>query len=101
MNVLVRTTGGWWNDLDMIEIGNGGSADNATDATAAAASTTMYPWAVAPADAGAGWALNANGSVTNGGICLTANFGEVDLEDCTAAKASERSWLQHTPTALP
>lgn len=101
------TYGGWWNDLDMIEIGNGGSYD------AAAAQpkpkpklashlddlstllTTMYPWGIELGTPAAGnWSGSGNwsmeqqadgtgtGTVRANGLCLTAASGAVTLSDC-------------------
>ena len=57
-----------------------------------------YPVAVDPADAGAGWVIDAtNGSVTNTGLCLTANGNDIDMEDCGGTgKAAVQQWTLET-----
>ena len=89
--------GGWWNDLDMIEIGNGGPHALAPAAAAAAGALSpalMYPWAVNPSTAGAGWAMGADGTVTNGGLCLTA-ASLVVLTACNTSDGAQQFVLEH------
>jgi hypothetical protein len=99
--------GGWWNDLDMIEIGNGGGTVQSGSVQqqrpqdlSASASTTMYPWAVAPQTAGANWSFT-DGTIRNGGLCLTAD-DEVDLVLCTAEKVrcSFSDYILHLEDAI-
>ena len=85
------TYGGWWNDLDMIEIGNGGHKEVA----ATSAIGTMYPWAVAAKTASACWTMSSGGSISQGGapsLCLTAKPGVLALMPCSAAKASTQAF---------
>eukprot|EP00935_MAST-01C_sp_MAST-1C-sp1_P000305 g305.t1 len=88
------TFGGWWNDLDMIEIGNGGPPAPSPQKPTPPPSPGpkgMWPWAVDPDKAGAGWSMDADGTITNGGLCLTAG-GTVSLTACDASKASSQQF---------
>ena len=68
---------GWWNDLDMIEIGNGKGAR-------ARGPGVLYPWAIDPAKAGKqDWTMTASGAVKSKGLCLTVGH-TVELQACTA-----------------
>lgn len=75
--------GGWWNDLDMIEIGNGGrlSAEGAV----------MYVWAVGSNLAQAGWSIGSDGTVKHGGLCLTAG-NLVELTPCSSANKATQAF---------
>jgi len=75
------TFGGWWNDLDMIEIGNGGGTFTETFGA------TMYPWAIDPSSAGAGWTM-ANGAVKNGGLCMQSG-NPVSLTTCDGSSSQQ------------
>ena len=79
--------GGWWNDLDMIEIGNGGGLSS----PAASSAAGTWPWAVAKKTAGAGWTMGADGSFKNGGMCLTAG-NPVQMMACSAGKTSTQQF---------
>jgi hypothetical protein len=89
------TYGGWWNDLDMIEIGNGGpNPSPPTPPPAPSPSSSMWPWAVDPAQAGAGWTLDSDGTIKNSaasGLCLTADH-IVDFTPCSASQASKQQF---------
>ena len=82
-----KTYGGWWNDLDIIEIGNGGGTLGAS----------MYPWAV-PATPGqnrSSWTMGADGSVKSGGLCLTAEK-PMSMQTCSStAQGLNSSEEQH------
>jgi hypothetical protein len=56
----------------------------------------MWPWAVDPAQAGAGWSLDSDGAIKNSaasasGLCLTADH-IVDLAPCSADHASKQQF---------
>lgn len=76
--------GGWWNDLDMIEIGNGDGYIQKSEVAAA----QMYPWAVPPADAKSEWTMSADGTARTDKLCLTAGSPAV-LTACKTADPTQ------------
>jgi hypothetical protein len=87
-----KTFGGWWNDLDMIEIGNGGGTEG--NVAGAVPSATMYPWAVPSATKNlTTWTMGADGSVMSDGLCLTA-AQLVTMQACSASDSNQKFTLE-------
>jgi hypothetical protein len=86
----------------MIEIGNGGPHPTPPPAPAkptpppSPGATSLWPWAVDQATAGAGWAISTEGYAQNdaaSGRCLTAyGSGTMTMEACETGKAATQQF---------